>query len=252
MPLIRIAMVQVIVRGLDILKLVAQQQGQAITLTEIAERLGLVQSTAANIIKTLAVKGYLEHVGTKKGYRLGPAAFQLTNQTAYGQNLISASQDIMEKLTLQLGESCILGVLRNNKRYALNVVNSRHDVQVQVHSERSVYDTASGRLLLTYLSPGELKKIIDLNGLPSRALWPEATSSEALHQQLAAIRQDGMVFTHHADRHVKGFAVPVWAGGKVVAGLSVFLPEFRCSVQKEQEIIGALCEAATQISTFLN
>lgn len=244
-------MVQVIVRGFDILELVARQEGQSSTLTEISERLALNQSTAANIIKTLVFKGYLEHIGTKKGYRLGPSAFQLTNQNAYGQELISASQDVMERLTTLLGESCILGMLRNNKRYTLNVVNSRHDIQVQVHSERNAYDTASGRLLLAYLSPGELKKFIDLNGLPTQALWPEATTPEALKTQLDSIQREGIVFTEHKDRHVKGFAVPVWAKGGVVAGLSVFLPEFRCSVSKEREIIAALQKAATEISARL-
>ncbi len=244
-------MVQVIIRGFDIIELIAERRRHALTLTEIAQSVQLNQSTVANIIKTLVHKGYLEHVGTKKGYRLGPAAFQLTNQSAYGQELISASQDVMERLTALLGESCILGVLRNNKRYTLNVVNSRHDIQVQVHSERNVYDTASGRLLIAYLSPGELKKFIDLNGLPTEALWPETTTPEALKTQLESIQREGIVFTDHKDRHVKGFAVPVRASGGVVAGLSVFLPEFRCSVSKEQEIIAALQKAATEISARL-
>lgn len=244
-------MVQVIIRGFDIMELVAGRRGDALTLTEISQKLTLNQSTVANIIQTLVHKEYLEHIGTKKGYRLGPAAFQLTNQNAYGQELISASQDVMEHLTTLLGESCILGVLRNNKRYTLNVVNCRHDIQVQVHSERNVYDTASGRLILAYLSPGELKKFIDLNGLPTEMLWPEATTHEALNAQLESIQREGIVFTDHKDRHVKGFAVPIWAKGGVVAGLSVFLPGFRCSRTKELEIIVALQKAATEISERL-
>lgn len=244
-------MVQVIIRGLDIIELVAERRGDALTLTEISEKLTLNQSTVANIIQTLVHKGYLEHIGTKKGYRLGPAAFQLTNQNAYGQELISASQDVMEQLTTLLGESCILGVLRNNKRYTLNVVNSRHDIQVQVHSERNVYDTASGRLLIAYLNPGELKRFIDLNGLPTEALWPGVITTEVLKTQLESIKREGIVFTDHKDRHVKGYAVPVWAKGGVVAGLSVFLPEFRCSTSKEQEIITALQRAATEVSARL-
>ena len=157
----------------------------------------------------------------------------------------------MERLTAQLGESWILGVLRNNRRYSLNVVNSRHDIQVQVHSERNAYDTASGRLLLAYLSPGELKKFIDLNGLPTETLWPGVTTHEALKEQLDKIQREGIVFTDHKDRHVKGFAVPVRATGRVVAGLSVFLPEFRCSRSKEHEIISALQLATTKISARL-
>ncbi len=244
-------MVQVIIRGLDILELVARRDGQAISLTEIAEELALNQSTAANIIKTLVHRSYLEHIGKKKGYRLGPAAFNLTNETAYGQDLIAASQDAMEALTAQLGESCILGILQNNRRYALHVVSSTQEVQVRVHSERNIYDTASGRVLLAYLKEGDLQRFTELNGLPDDELWPGAATANGLSTELATIRRDELVTTHLKDRHVLGFAVPVFAGKDMVAGLSVFLPEYRYSEGKRQEIVKALKKAAKQISARL-
>ncbi|WP_373515470.1 IclR family transcriptional regulator, partial [Persicitalea sp.] len=244
--------VQVIIRGFDILELVAQRNGHAITLTEISEELALNQSTAANIIKTLVHRGYMEHIGKKKGYCLGPAAFRLTNETAYGQDLITASQDIMENLTTQLSESCILGILRNHKRYTLNVVNSKQEIQIQVRSERNVYETASGRLLIAYLSHKDLERFVEVNGLPKEILWPGANTLDSLKAKLEAIRHEGIVFTQLQDRHVKGYAVPVFAKGVMVAGLSVFLPEFRWSSEKEREIVKAITVAAMQISSRLS
>ncbi len=244
-------MVQVIIRGLDILELVARRDGHAISLTEVADSLELNQSTAANIIKTLVHRGYLEHIGKKKGYRLGPAAFRLTNETAYGQDLITASEDIMKNLTAQLGESCILGVLQNNRRYALSVVNSSQEVQVRVHSERNVYETASGRVLLAYLKEGGLQRFIELNGLPDEELWPGGATTDGLKVELAAIRRDEIAFTNLKDRHVLGFAAPVFSRQEMVAGLSVFLPEYRCSDAKRREIVKALKQAAKQISLRL-
>ena len=245
-------MVQVIIRGFDILELVAKQQGQSATLTEISEQLALNQSTSANIIKTLVFKGYLEHVGTKKGYRLGPASFKLTNEVAYGQDLVNASKAIMESLTAQLSESCIIGILRNYKRYTLLSVNSDQNVQVQVHAELNAYDTASGRLLLAYLSPHELKKFINQNGLPSEAMWPGTATADQLTEKLDKIRREGIVYADHKTRHTKGFAVPVFARERVVAGLCVFLPEYRCTPVKQAEIITALSKAASQISAQLS
>lgn len=245
-------MVQVIVRGFDILEFVAKRDGHSVTLTEIGQALELNQSTAANIIKTLVYKGYLEHIGKKKGYRLGPAAYQLTHDIAYGQELITASQEIMEGLTARLNESCILGVLRNNKRFTLNVVNSKQEIQIQVRSERNVYETASGRLLIAYLSPKDVERFVELNGLPEEKLWPGASTLDSLKVQLTAIRHAGIVHTHLQDRHVKGYAVPVFSKGAMVAGLSVFLPEFRSNADKEREIVKALTAAAMQISSRLS
>ncbi len=235
-------MVQVLIKAFDILELVAQRNGQSITLTEIANELQLNQATAANINKTLVHKGYLEHIGKKKGYRLGPAAYRLTNEVPYGQDLVIAAREVMEKLTTQLNESCLLGVLRNYKRYILHVVNSEQEIQVQMRSERNVYETASGRMLLAHLSEKELERFIQHNGLPDPALWEEGSSMEKLHEALAQIKKEGLTMTFMGNGHIRGFAVPIVVNNTVVAGLSVFLPEYRCTAEHQKEIILALKE----------
>lgn len=244
-------MVQVIIKAFDILEMVARQNGQAVSLPEIAEGLQLNQATAANIIKTMVAKNYLEHIGKKKGYRLGPMAFQLTNEVAYGQDLVTSAKEPMEQLTERLNETCILGTLRNYKRYILHVVNSNQDIQVRIRSERSVYETASGRLLLAYLSDKERERFLQHNGLPDKTLWEEAATVEGLMEALAKIREDGMAMTHFKNNHVVGFAVPVTVNKQVVAGLSIFLPEYRFSAAKRKEIIQGLREAVAVINRKL-
>lgn len=241
-------MVLVIIKTFDILELVAQSNGQGITLTEISHQLQLNQATASNIIKTMASKGYIEHIGKKKGYRLGPAAFRLTNEVPYGQELVNAARDVMEDLTAKLNESTILGTLRNNKRYVLHVVKSNQEIQVQVRTDRDAYETASGRLLIAYLSDKELEKFLHVNGLPDKNLWKEASTMKGLSESLAKIRKESVAITHLANRHVRGFAVPIIVDEKVIAGLSVFLPDYRYSVSKQKQIIQSLRESAQIIS----
>lgn len=157
----------------------------------------------------------------------------------------------MENLTANLNESCILGTLRNNKRYILHVVNSTQEVQVQVRTERNVYETASGRLLIAYLTEKELERFLQQNGLPERSVWKEAITHKNLLQELAKIKKEGLAATHVSNRHVRGFAVPVFADGKVVAGLSVFLPDYRCTPSKQRTIIQSLRLASEEISSGL-
>ena len=245
-------MVQVLIKAFDIIELVVQRNGQAISLTEISDELEINQATAANIINTLVSKGYLEHIGKKKGYRLGPAAYRLTNEIPYEQDLVNVARTVMEELTAQLNESTILGVLRNHKRYILHAVNAVQEIQVQLRSERNIYETASGRLLLAYLSEKELERNIQKNGLPDTNIWEEAQTKEALIQELAKIKENGMAKTSPRNRHVKGFAVPIFAHNQVIAGLSVFVPEYRCSTAHENEIILAMKGSAASISEKLN
>jgi DNA-binding IclR family transcriptional regulator len=241
-------MVQVIIKAFDIIELVALRNGQAVSLTEISQELDLNQATAANIINTLVSRGYLEHIGKKKGYRLGPTAYRLTNEIPYEQELVNTARSVMEALTATLNESCLLGVLRNHKRYILHAVNAVQEIQVQLRSERNIYETASGRLLLAYLSEKELERHIQKDGLPDINIWEEAQTTEKLISALSQIKIEGIAKTHLTNRHVKGFAVPIFAHDKVLAGLSVFVPEYRCSPLREKEIIQAMKASAVKIS----
>ena len=244
-------MVLVVIKTFDILELVASRNGTPISLTEISAELQLNQATAANIIKTMVAKGYLEHIGKKKGYRLGPAAYRITNEVAYEQELLTAARDVMNELTHKLNESSILGILRNNKRHILHVVNSNQEVQVQLRSDRNVYETASGRLLLAFLSEKQLEDFLKQNGYPDATLWKEGSSLKTLKAELTRIKKEGFVMTHLINRHVRGFAVPVFAEDKVVAGLSVFLPDYRYTLARHKIIRQSLQEASYAISMHL-
>ena len=245
-------MVQVMIKAFDILELIAKSNGQSVSLTEVAKKLGMSQPTAANIINTMVSRGYIEHIGKKKGYKLGPSAFQLTNQVPYEKELLDSAKSIMENLTSQINETCLLGVLRNYKRYIVNVVNADHDIQVQVRSERNVYETASGRVLLAYLSNSEREVFIKQNGLPDKSIWPEACTETDLNNTLDIIKNEGLVTTYSAAKDVKGFAVPILIKDKAIASLSIFAPEYRSTPTKQKMIIEALMRASLEIGNSLN
>lgn len=244
-------MVLVIVKALDILEYLAQDPEKAYTLTAIAEALHMNQATCVNILQTLVSKNYVEHAGRKKGYRLGPMAYNLTNNPSYNQNLVSAAKDVMEELTTQLNETSLLGILRNHKRFILHLVNSDQDLQVRSRSERNVYETASGRVLLAYLSPKELENFLQINGFPAEDIWQEATAREGLDNALSKIKKDELAITY-SKTHIIGLAVPIKKKEQVIAALGVFLPEIRFSAARKKEIILCLRKSAQTIKERLD
>nr|WP_293842327.1 IclR family transcriptional regulator [uncultured Arsenicibacter sp.] len=244
-------MVLVIVKALDILELVAQDPGRAHSLTEIADTLQMNQATCVNILKTLVDKNYLEHLGRKKGYRLGPMAYNLTNNLSYNQDLILSAKDIMEDLSRRLNETSILGIIRNQKRFIIHLVNSDQDLQVRSRTERNIYETATGRLLLAYMSAKERESLIHSVGYPSADVWPEATTPADLETALDLIRINGLAMTR-SKTHVIGLAVPVSRHEQVIAGLSIFLPEIRFSQSVSSLIETELRAAARLISRRLS
>jgi DNA-binding IclR family transcriptional regulator len=243
-------MIQVVTRALDILEFVARKGGETVSLSEIAEGVGLNQTTCANIIKTLVAKNYLDHPGRKTGYKLGAGAYHLTGNMAYSQNLILAAKEPMEKLTAQLNETCLLGILRNNKRFLAHVVQSDQDLQVRTRSESDIYPTASGRILMAFLSDKEQENLIQAVGLPQPTAWPDIHSKEDLLAALRDIRQKELAFTL-STKHIVGLAVPIRKSKQVIASLSIFLPESRYNTANQAHIIQSLRTTAQQINERL-
>ncbi|TDH28734.1 IclR family transcriptional regulator [Segetibacter sp. 3557_3] len=244
-------MIQVIERALDILEFVAQHGKEPVQLIKIAENAGLSQPTTANIVKTLVNRNYLEHVGRKEGYRLGANAYQLTGNLAYSQNLILAAKDLMEDLTESLNETCLLAVIRNNKRFVVHTVQSNQDLQVRTRIEAPIYQTASGRLLLAYQSQKDLDRFIQVVGIPDAQQWPGVQTREKLEKALQKIREDQFSHTVNAN-HILGFAVPIYKNKQVVASLSVYLPESRLTPAHKANITKLMLRTANKIKERLN
>ncbi|PPL03059.1 IclR family transcriptional regulator [Parapedobacter indicus] len=245
-------MIQVIHRALNILEYVAKHKERACSLTEIAASLELNQPTCANILKTLVDANYLEHLGRKKGYRLGPMVYQLTGDLSYNQNLLQVAKPEMEKLTDKLNESCILGIIRNQKRFILHTVNSDQDLQVRSKSERDIYETASGRMLLAFLPEKERDALTASIGLPKPEIWKGIKTKALLDAAFQKIREDRLVITL-SPSHIVGLAVPIEKNGTVIASLSIFLPESRYNRKGNAKVVTeALIEVGNKINRAMS
>lgn len=239
-------MIQVITRALDILEFVSQHGKEPVQLIKIAENAGLSQPTTANIVKTLTSKNYLEQVGRKTGYRIGLAAFQLTGSQSYASDLVEASKQPLEELTLKLNETSLIGVIRNNKRQVLHLVESNQILHVKTTTVANLYDTSTGRLLMAHMNEKQLQNILKAIGLPKKEVWPGAETKEGLDKALEKIRKDGYV-KFISKHHTVGFAIPVYKNKDVFASISVFIPESRYTQEQQEKILKLMQRAAMKI-----
>ncbi|MGB3780173.1 MAG: IclR family transcriptional regulator C-terminal domain-containing protein [Tunicatimonas sp.] len=243
-------MIQVIHRALNILEFIAQHPQRDFSLTEIADQHQLNHGTCANILKTLVTRGYVEQLGHKKGYRLGPMAYHLTRNKAYRRDLVVAAEAPMQHLTQAVNETSLLAIILNNRRITLHAVECDHDIQARGNVDRLVYDSATGRLLLAYQSEIEQVRFARTYGLPPDDMWPDITTEDRLVAALAHLREAGLSIVL-TNRHIVGLAAPVRQQGQVVAALGVFLPETRYTDTHREEIIRELKAKAKQVSENL-
>ena len=240
-------MVQVVIRALGILEYVAQSGKEPVQLIRIAEHMNLSQPTTANIVKTLLQKNYLEQLGRKTGYRLGVGAYQLTGNLSYNQDLTLAAKEWLSELTRQLNETSLLGVIRNNKRVVLHLEECNQPLQVKTGMVAEVYSTSTGRLLMAYMTPKELDKLISSIGLPTKKEWPGAETKEGLQKILDVIKEKEFVQVLSV-HHTVGFAVPVYRDKKAIASLSVFIPESRYTEKHKEKLVKLMRRTAKRIT----
>ncbi|QHV94152.1 IclR family transcriptional regulator [Spirosoma endbachense] len=245
-------MIQVINRALDLLEQIANDPERPKALGDLADSLNLNHGTCANILKTLVARGYVEQIGTKKGYILGSQSYTLTANEAYRKDLLEASREEMDALTQAINENCLLAVLKENQRIAIYRTFAEQDLQVRTTDIKPIYDSASGRLLLAMLPKEKIQRFIAKYGLPSDESWPEVQSETQLLDSLALMRREELALQTIANRHVMGLAVPIYKNGLVVASLSIYLPEYRYMAMDKQKLISSLRQCAKNIHKRLN
>jgi len=244
-------MIQVIVRAIDILEFVAQHNNQPVKLVNIAHQIGLSQPTCANIIKTLVDKKYLENISRKEGYILGINAYRLSGSEAYNQSLVSASSALMKELVEKINETCILGVIKNNKRLVIKEVQANNDLQVKTKMEADIYNTSSGRLLMSFMEEKEMNQLIQVIGLPDPAVWSGIKTRENLLNALTKIKTSQLSQTLSSN-HIIGLAVPVFKKKLVIASLSVYLPESRFQPAHKENIVKLMRRTVSKINERLD
>lgn len=242
-------MIQVLHRALDIMEYCSKQPEKEHLLNEIADHLGLNHSTCANILKTLVNRKYIEQTGCRKGYRLGNMTYRLTENSFFRESLIRTSKPFMVELCDKVNETVILAVYNkhSNKRIVLHSEYCDHELQVRSRKDKDIFDTSTGRLLIAYSSKEDRQYIIQNTGLPSPAIWPEATTYEKLEHEFDKIREAGIVLQITASRIV-GVAVPVFNKDIVIASLGIYLPEIRFMGELRSLIFDYLVHAGEQLS----
>lgn len=243
-------MIQVINRALDILEFLAVEPERQKTLGEIAEKLNLNAATCANIIKTLVERKYVDKLEKKKGYCLGAKAYGLTGNESYKKDVTEAAKEELTALTKKIKENSLLAVLENDMRRVLVRVMSEHPIQASTAPEKRAYDSASGRSLIAMLPDAELHRFVKQYGLPKKGEWEGVKDERSLNEQIGHIRENGYA-TQLTKEKIVGLAVPVYKGEKVIASLSIYLPQFRYSKSDKTELVALMKQASKRITRKL-
>ena len=183
--------VQSLVRALAIVnRLAAADEG--VTLTEVAQQVGLSSSTAHRLLTTLEQERYVHFDAERRLWSIGVQAFVAGSAFLKTRSLVGTARPHMRSLMEECEETVNLAVQDRDEAVYLSQVECRQMMRAFARPGGRVllHCSSVGKALLSALPDGDLAKILHRQGL-SRVTLKTITTTAALRGDLARSRERG-------------------------------------------------------------
>jgi IclR family KDG regulon transcriptional repressor len=238
------AEIQSLARGLKILELLGQAQ-DGVSITELAETLGVDKGSASRLVSTLVHYGYAEKDDVTRRFHLGSEVVSLSRSVLTRLPLRETAKPYLRQLMEQTGECAHLAVHAQDKVMYIDQVESPATLRVnaQVGTMNPLHCTALGKILLAFC---DLDFPVSLDTFTPRTI----TDPELLRLHLDEVRRLGYaVDDEEFDLGVRCIAVPVFDfRGKVVGSIGISGPATRVTGERLPELTAIVVEVGKSLS----
>ncbi|WP_169053877.1 IclR family transcriptional regulator [Agromyces sp. H66] len=239
-------------RTLRILELLADAES-ALSLTEIASRLGLPKSSVHHVVSVLVDRGWVERDDELR-MSLGLRAWEVGQAYDLAQSLTQRARPYLTEVRDAVDETVRLAVLSGTDQVCLAKVPGSHPLvfDQRIGARLPCHATGLGKALLSGRSGDEIRKLY-ASGPLEQFTAQTLADRDALEAELATIRERG--YAEDLGEYVLGIrcvAVPVRTReGDVVASISVSGPVHRFDDEHVERARAALQSAAEQLGVRL-
>lgn len=216
--------VQVVSRTAAIMRALSAHPG-GLSLTAIANEVGLPRSTVQRLVTALEVEGLVDGKGPHGGTRLGPTVSSLM-ATAHADMVVFGRHQL-KMLLDEINESSSILTAVNAKSMVLETMTAEHPLRVTLcqGSQRPLYASAGGKALLSAYSEEMLERLF---GPTLEPCTPHTLPTrKALQEEVAKVRETGIAHSRNE------FTIGISAIATVVAtamgvyAFEVSLPDAR-------------------------
>ncbi len=244
-------MIQVLERAARILEILAERE--PLTLAELTAETGLKKPTLCLILKSLVELGCAEKVGTGL-YATGPKLQDLAALPRRRSTVHSLAEAAAAHLAEEVREGVVAAVADHGIRYTIAQASFRQALMVDasVQARGNFYTNATGRVLLAYLPDAERDAIVARDGLPTAAVWEDASTAAGMREALSAIRAAGLTEMRVVGGAVVFLSAPVFGpDGRVWLALGISLPATRYVGDHRERVVAGLSKEAAELSSQL-
>jgi len=240
-------------KGLSVL-LAFDARDRSITISEIAEKVGLNRAVARRLVRTLEQLGYVR--SDRGRYELTPHVLRLSQGFIEGRGIPQIVQPILRNAAEEIGEAVSFAMLDDvdavyvahaflPEKFTLN--------RVAIGTRVPLPPTAAGRAILAFLDEG--RRGLILEGADFAAYTDRTeTDRSRFEAQLAEVRNLGYAMTDSEYvANVASLAVPVFdvSQGNVIGAVSIIFEHGRFDAGSQAGIVARLKSCAAHVaSTF--
>ena len=183
--------VQSLVRALTIVNRLASAD-EGVTLTEIAQQVGLSPSTAHRLLTTLEQERYVHFDAERRLWSVGVQAFVAGNAFLKTRSLVGAARPVMRALMEESEETVNLAVEDEHEAVYLSQVECRQMMRAFARpgARVALHCSSVGKALLSAMPEAGLSKVLHHRGLPRLSVKTIGTTT-ALREDLVRSRDRG-------------------------------------------------------------
>jgi DNA-binding IclR family transcriptional regulator len=196
-------------RALDILLCFSNLTPQ-LTMTQIAERVGMNKSTVHRLLGTLERRRFVQRNPTTGYYQLGIRLLQMAYLTLGHNDIRRHAGPFLRRLCEQHRETITLSTLDDTDIVFLDVIESPQRVKLAASTGQRMpaFSTAAGKAILAFLPDVTVMRILE-RGMPQFTPYTIRTKEELL-SNLEPIREQGFsISIQEYEDGINAVAAPV-------------------------------------------
>ena len=238
--------IRAVERALDVL-LCFTSQTPELTMSQIAERIGINKSTVHRLLATLEGKRFVERDPTTGIYKPGLRLLQMASLALEQNNLRRLASPFLQDLRDQYRENVNLAIMDGADVVYLDIFEGSQRVKLAaVPGQRlPAFCTASGKAILAFLSEENVKGVLE-QGMPKHT-QATVVSPEEFLRGVVEIRKRGFAISEQEfEDGINAVAVPIFI--QPIASISIAGPAYRLTRDKMFEIGPSLLVTAKNIA----
>lgn len=224
-----------------------------LSATEIADRLGVANSTVHRLVTTLMSEGFIAKDRHTNLYRLGTSIMALGHIVTGQHKIHKISQPVLEVLVQRSNETAHIGILRDFDVIYLNKIECSHPVRLLSHlgKRNPAHCTSTGQVLLAHQPPKVIEEFLSrkLDRYTSKTI----TDPDDLSKRLSQIKKQGYSLSiEELHEGVSSISAPIRnPKNQAAASVTIAGPTQRINSHTVPNLIKLVIQAANEISLLL-